>query len=163
AQFSAANPDARSAAGALAQLYVERKRYAEARTVFQRLWDGDRSAREFEFGVAVISMQMKDWDKAESLFNDLRRANYGDNGVVELKPEDAQSLNALGYTLVDRTPRTAEGLALIERAHKLSPDDPFILDSMGWAMFKLGRHADAERYLRRAMEERPDAEIAAHL
>jgi uncharacterized protein HemY len=52
---------------------------------------------------------------------------------------------------------------LIEKAHKLAPDDPFILDSMGWAMFRLGRYAEAETYLRRAMKERPDAEIAAHL
>src|SRR4030095_16543790 len=66
------------------QLYVERERSAEARTVFQKLWDGDRNAREFEFGVAVISLQMKDWDKAESLFNDLKRSGYGDNGAVEL-------------------------------------------------------------------------------
>jgi uncharacterized protein HemY len=66
-------------------------------------------------------------------------------------------------TPVPDAPFVAEGFALIERAHKLSPDDPFILDSMGWAMFKLGRHAEAEAYLRRAMAERPDAEIAAHL
>ena len=84
AQFVAFNPDARGAAGALAQLYVERKRYTEARAVFQKLWDSDRNAREFEFGVAVISLQMKDWDKAESLFNDLKKAGYGDNGAVEL-------------------------------------------------------------------------------
>jgi tetratricopeptide (TPR) repeat protein len=84
AQFWAFNPEARSAAGALAQLYVERKRYAEARAVFQKLWDADRSAREFEFGVAVISLQMKDWDKAETLFGELKKAGYGDNGAVEL-------------------------------------------------------------------------------
>ena len=82
AQFVAANPDARSAAGALAQFYVEQKRYAEARAVFQRLWDSDRNAREFEFGVAVISVQMKDWDTAESLFQrpearELRRQRRG--------------------------------------------------------------------------------------
>jgi len=84
AKYVAFNPEARSASGALAQLYVERKRYAEARAIFQRLWDGDRNAREFEFGVAVISMQMKDWTTAESLFNDLKKAGYGDNGAVEL-------------------------------------------------------------------------------
>jgi len=108
---------------------------------------------ELLYDMAMVAEKLDKLDDAEAR---LRR-------VVELKPDDAQSLNALGYTLVDRTPRTAEGLALIERAHKLSPDDPFILDSMGWAMFKLGRYAEAERYLRRAMEERPDAEIAAHL
>jgi len=83
--------------------------------------------------------------------------------VVELKPDDPQALNALGYTLVDRTTRIAEGYDLIERANKLSPDDPFIMDSMGWALFRLGRYADAETYLRRALKDRQDAEIAAHL
>ena len=83
--------------------------------------------------------------------------------LIELKPDDAQSLNALGYTLVDRTPRVEEGRVLIEKALKLSPDDPFILDSMGWALYKLGRYDEAETYLRRALATRPDAEIAAHL
>jgi tetratricopeptide (TPR) repeat protein len=83
--------------------------------------------------------------------------------VIELKPDDAQALNALGYTLVDRTTRAEEGRALIERALKLSPDDPFILDSMGWALFKLGRYDDSLNYLLKAFAGRPDAEIAAHL
>lgn len=83
--------------------------------------------------------------------------------VLELKPDSAHALNSLGYTLVDRTSRVAEGYALIERAHKLAPNDPFILDSMGWANFRLGRLDLAEDYLRRALAERPDAEIAAHL
>lgn len=83
--------------------------------------------------------------------------------LVELKPDDAQALNALGYTLVDRTSRAEEGRALIERALKLAPDDPFILDSMGWALFKLGRYDEALDYLGRAFAGRPDAEIAAHL
>lgn len=83
--------------------------------------------------------------------------------LIELKPDDAQSLNALGYTLVDRTTRIEEGRALIEKALKLAPDDPFILDSMGWALYKLGRYDEAETYLRRALATRPDAEIAAHL
>jgi Flp pilus assembly protein TadD len=85
------------------------------------------------------------------------------NRLIELKPNNAHALNALGYTLVDRTPRLAEGLALIERALALAPDDPFILDSMGWAQFRMGRLDEAEKSLRRAMDERPDPEIAAHL
>ena len=83
--------------------------------------------------------------------------------LIELKPTNAHALNALGYTLVDRTTRTAEGLALVERALVLSPDDPFILDSVGWANFRMGKLDDAEKHLRRAMEQRPDPEIAAHL
>ncbi|HVO90903.1 MAG TPA: tetratricopeptide repeat protein, partial [Casimicrobiaceae bacterium] len=83
--------------------------------------------------------------------------------LLELKPNDPQALNALGYTLVDRTDRTEEGFGLIEQAHKLAPRDPFILDSLGWAMFRMGRLDEAETFLKRALSERPDAEIAAHL
>jgi Flp pilus assembly protein TadD len=102
---------------------------------------------------AMVAEKLDKIDVAEA---QLRR-------VVELKPDDPQALNALGYTLVDRTPRTDEGFALIEKAYKLSPEDPFILDSMGWAFYRLGKLDDAESYLRRAMTQRPDAEIAAHL
>jgi Flp pilus assembly protein TadD len=105
------------------------------------------------YDAAMVAEKLDMIDEAET---SLRR-------VVELKPEDAQALNALGYTLVDRTPRTSEGLALIEKAYKLAPEDPFILDSMGWAFYRLGKLEDAEIYLRRAMTQRPDAEIAAHL
>ena len=280
----------KSASGALAQLYVEQKRYGEARAVFQKLWEKDKSAREYEFGIAALSVQMKDWTTAETLLQDLKSANYGENGVVEfylaqvadesgrydlaieryralpegerawqgqlriaamlgklkrvdearrhlnelpavtleqkvqvrqteaqvlrdagdnagafavltqaldahpddpdllydtamvaekldkidvaeqrlkrlieLTPENAQALNALGYTLVDRTPRTQEGYVLIEKALKLSPDDPFIQDSMGWALYRMGKLDDAEAYLRKALAARQDAEIAAHL
>ena len=83
--------------------------------------------------------------------------------LIELSPDNSQALNALGYTLVDRTSRAQEGYALIERALKLSPDDPFIQDSMGWALYRMGRFDDAESYLRRALAARQDAEIAAHL
>ena len=75
---------------------------------------------------------------------DRRGRSAGLRRVVEVKPDDAQALNALGYTLVDRTPRTSEGFALIEKAYKLSPEDPFILDSMGWAFYRLGNLDDAE-------------------
>ncbi len=285
-----ANPASRPAAGALAQIYIGQKRYGEARSVFEALWATDKGNRDVQFGLAALAMQMKDWSAAEALFQDLKRADYGEAGVVdtylaqiaeeagrfqlayerylavpeserawlaklraaamlgklqrvdearryladlpavtleqriqvrqaeaqvlrdagdsagalvvlekaltehpddldllydsamvaekldrlelvearlkrvlELKPDSAQALNSLGYTLVDRTSRVAEGYALIERAHKLAPNDPFILDSMGWANFRLGRLDVAEDYLRRALAERPDAEIAAHL
>jgi tetratricopeptide (TPR) repeat protein len=283
-------PDSRAIQGALAQLYVEQKRYGDARAVLQRLWDRNKSSREYEFGIAALSMQMKDWDSAEKLLEDLKKANYGDNGIIEyslaqvaeesgryelaierylavpegerawqgklriavmmgklkrvpeaqkylhdlpavtidqkvqvsqteaeilreagdnagaydvlakaleahpddldllydtamvaekidkidvaearlkrlieLAPDNAQALNALGYTLVDRTSRAEEGYALIEKALKLAPEDPFIQDSMGWALYRMGKLDDAETYLRRALAARQDAEIAAHL
>ena len=83
--------------------------------------------------------------------------------VISLKPDDAQGYNALGYTLVDRTDRIEEGLKLIEKAHALAPEDAFILDSMGWAHYRLGQYAKSVEYLQRALNKRQDPEVAAHL
>ena len=105
------------------------------------------------YDIAMVAEKIDRLDITESRLKQL----------IALKPDNAQALNALGYTLVDRTNRASEGLELIEKAHKLQPADPFILDSMGWANYRLGRLDDAERYLRQALDERPDAEIAAHL
>ncbi|HEY7904602.1 MAG TPA: tetratricopeptide repeat protein [Casimicrobiaceae bacterium] len=288
--FTRAYPQSKPAWGALAQFYVEDKQLAEARAIFARLAKENPQALEYQFGVAALSFQMKDWPRAQSEFEALHGAKYGENGVVELylgqiaeeekhyneaialykavpegdrgwiaqlrigvvmakkgdlagarryladlpavtieqrvevrqteaqilrdandnngayavltkalvehpdspellydaamvaekldkideseaklarvvelKPDDAQALNALGYTLVDRAQRVDEGYALIERALKLAPDDAFILDSMGWALFRMGRLDDSITYLTRALNDRPDPEIAAHL
>ncbi len=78
-------------------------------------------------------------------------------------PENAHALNALGYTLADTTDRYEEAQSLIEQALSIRPEDPFILDSMGWVQYRLGNHTDAIAYLERALTKRNDAEIAAHL
>ena len=83
--------------------------------------------------------------------------------LVTEDPEDADALNALGYTMADRTTDYDEALGYIERALALSPEQPAILDSMGWVLFKLGRHDEALDYLQRAFAAQEDAEIAAHL
>ena len=82
--YTRAHPESSPASGALAQFYVEDKRPADARAVFERLWKANPDARDFEFGVAALSFQMKDWPRAEALFQDLKTAHYGENGVVEL-------------------------------------------------------------------------------
>lgn len=83
--------------------------------------------------------------------------------LVTEDPEDADALNALGYTMADRTTDYEEALGYIERALALSPEQPAILDSMGWVLFKLGRAEEALDYLQRAFAAQEDAEIAAHL
>lgn len=83
--------------------------------------------------------------------------------VIALRPTHAHAHNALGYTLADRNERLDEARALIETAHKLAPDDSYILDSLGWVLFRQGRQQEALGYLQRAHDARPDAEIAAHL
>lgn len=83
--------------------------------------------------------------------------------IIELAPGNQHAYNALGYSFAERNIRLDEAYGLIDKALKLAPDDPFIMDSMGWVQFRLGRLKEAEASLRRAYELRPDAEIAVHL
>jgi len=83
--------------------------------------------------------------------------------LISLKPEHAHAYNALGYSLAERNLRLPEAQVLIQKALQLSPDDPFIIDSMGWVLYRLGDSKRALEYLRKAYGARPDAEIAAHL
>ena len=83
--------------------------------------------------------------------------------VIEREPDNAMAINALGYTLADRTDRYEEALALIEQAYRLNPEDPAILDSLGWVNYRLGDLQQAETQLRKALDRFPDHEVAAHL
>lgn len=83
--------------------------------------------------------------------------------IIEREPDNAMAINALGYTLADRTDRYDEARALIEQAYQLNPDDAAILDSLGWVNYRLGNLEEAETQLRKAHERLPDHEIAAHL
>lgn len=83
--------------------------------------------------------------------------------LIKLRPDHAHAYNALGYTLADRNQRIDEAYRLIDTALKLAPDDPFIQDSMGWVLYRMGRNEEGLDYLQRAFKQRPDAEIAAHL
>ncbi len=108
--------------------------------------------RRMLYGRALLHEQA---DRIVESERDLRR-------IVELDPEDADALNALGYTIVDRTDRYEEGRALIEKAFAKKPDEPAIIDSMGWVHYRLGNFDEAIKHLKRAYELQPDAEIAAH-
>jgi len=83
--------------------------------------------------------------------------------LIKLRPDHAHAYNALGYTLADRNQRIAEAYGLIDTALKLAPEDPFIQDSMGWVLYRMGRNQEGLDYLQRAFKQRPDPEIAAHL
>jgi tetratricopeptide (TPR) repeat protein len=95
-------------------------------------------------------------DRVDILERDLK-------AVLEKDPTNADALNALGYTLADRTDRYAEALGYIQRAMEIKPDEAAILDSMGWIQYRLGNLQEALKYLRRAVERTRDGEIAAHL
>lgn len=83
--------------------------------------------------------------------------------IIALAPTNPHAYNALGYSLADRNMRLPEAYTLIMKAHELAPQDPFIMDSVGWVYFRMGKLKEAEDYLRRAYALRPDAEIAVHL
>jgi tetratricopeptide (TPR) repeat protein len=83
--------------------------------------------------------------------------------LIKLRPDHAHAYNALGYTFADRNQRVEEAYRLIETALKLAPDDPFIQDSMGWVLYRMGRNQEGLDYLQKAFKQRPDPEIAAHL
>ena len=132
-----------------------------------------REAKQYTEALRVLSVALQELpDNADLLYARALVAERLDNielheadlrKVLSKDPKNAHALNALGYTLADRTTRYKEALALLEQALALKPDDPFIADSMGWAHYRLGQYSEAVKYLTSALEKRPDAEIAAHL
>lgn len=125
----------------------------QAFDVYSRALDDDPDNMDLLYARAMTAVGM---DKVALLERDLRR-------VLTLDPDHVDALNALGYTLADRTDRYDAARAFIERALELRPDDPAILDSMGWVLYRQGQSDQAEGYLRRALDQVFDAEIAAHL
>lgn len=83
--------------------------------------------------------------------------------LIRIKPDHAHAYNALGYSFAERNERLAEAEQLIVKALQISPDDPFIIDSMGWVLYRKGDNAGSLTHLQRAFSIRPDPEIAAHL
>jgi len=83
--------------------------------------------------------------------------------LIEIKPDYAHAYNALGYSLAERNERLEEAQQLIDKALQLAPEDPFILDSKGWVLFRRGDANGALEALKKAFALRADPEIAAHI
>ena len=139
------------------------------------LLEGDvlERANTLDAQMTVYNDALKEYpDNAEILYN---RALLGEKigrldilerdlrKVLQHYPENANALNALGYTLAERTKRYDEALPLIQLAFVLKPDDAAVMDSMGWVQYKLGHLSAAGTYLRQAYTQLADGEIAAHL
>lgn len=99
---------------------------------------------------------LEDMDRVDDALHQLRL-------VLAKNPSDANALNALGYTLADRTDQVDEAFQLIERAYQMDSNSPAIIDSLGWVQFKRGNLDEARELLERAYDMFPDSEIAAHL
>lgn len=134
------------------ELLAERRMYDEAMLVYDQALQGGFNS-DVLYARAMLAEKM---DRLDILERDLRQ-------ILERDPDNAQALNALGYTLADRTDRYQEAHEFIQRALDISPSDFYILDSMGWVLYRMGRLDEAEQYLRKALVLRPDPEVAAHL
>jgi len=172
----------------LAGLKAKTGAMAEARDILQqvRVLDADRvvdayltetrllqEAGEREAALAVyetaLAAQPDDEDLlyARALYAaELKRMDWAERDLgrlIELDPDNADALNALGYTLTELTDRYQEAYGYIRKAYELKPDSAAILDSMGWVYYRLGNHEKALDYLSRALDKSADPEIAAHL
>lgn len=136
-----------------AQLLREVKKYQTAYDVLTQALERLPNYPDLLYDRAMVAEKISKLDIVEQ---DLRK-------LIQLKPDYAHAYNALGYTLADRTSRFEEAQTLLEKALKLSPEDPFIMDSMGWLLHRMGQQGKAVEQLKRAYGIRPDPEIAAHL
>ncbi len=108
---------------------------------------------------ALLYARSLTWERRD----DIAHAEADLRKVLATDPDNVAALNALGYTLADRTTRYTEALELIDRARVAEPGNAAIIDSYGWVLFRLGRSAEAVVELRRAFALQKDPEIAAHL
>lgn len=135
-----------------AEILIDVKRNQEAMDVYNKALQG-KYDEDLLYSRAMLAEQM---DRLDILEKDLRI-------ILKEDANNSQALNALGYTLADKTDRYEEAYILIKKALDISPDDYFILDSMGWVLYRQGRLDEAIEFLNKALAERNDPEIAAHL
>lgn len=130
-------------------------------------------AGELDSAMNVLNMALREMPESTTLRytrsmlgeqqNDLALMEQDLREIIHRDPENATALNALGYTLANRTERYSEAFSLISRAMALQPEEPAILDSMGWVLYRQGKYTEAVEYLSRAYAKFPDPEVAAHL
>lgn len=153
-QTATMHPTERVALGqSEAQLLRDAKRYAEALEVLESLLKSNPGNAELLYDSALVADRL---DKVALVEERLRQ-------VIALQPENAHAYNALGYTFAERNMRLDEARELVARALALLPDDPFIIDSMGWVLYRQGDLAGALIQLQKAYGLRQDPEIAAHM
>ncbi len=150
---SASDDEARTHLLAEAQLLREQRDWRGALGVLKQIEARIPDDPDILYEQAMLEERLGEFDQMEER---LRR-------VIAVKADHHHAYNALGYSLAERNQRLPEAKALIEQALKLSPGEPFIVDSLGWVEFRLGNLAEAARLLSQAHAARPDAEIAAHL
>nr|WP_217354980.1 tetratricopeptide repeat protein [Ruegeria arenilitoris] len=144
--LAARQPNLPSVHVALADLQRRQENYAAAVTSYDRAIEltetGSGGNWFLHYARGICHERLKAWDRAEA---DFRRA-------LELNPDQPQVLNYLGYSLVERQEKLEEALEMIERAVAIQPDSGYIVDSLGWVLFRLGRYDEAVEHMERAVE-----------
>ncbi|MDQ3269018.1 MAG: tetratricopeptide repeat protein [Pseudomonadota bacterium] len=118
-----------------------------------------RGLAAFPDSAELLYARALSWERRD----EIARAEADFRQILVAEPDSVAALNALGYTLADRTTRYQEALELINRARAAEPGNAAIIDSYGWVLYRLGRNQEALTELRRAYALQRDAEIAAHL
>ena len=136
-----------------AQILRDVKKQADALDVLKKGLTEFPKSTNILYDYALTAENLGQYDHMETA---LRK-------IIEIDPQYQQAYNALGYSFADRNIRLEEAHALIEKAMKLAPNDPFITDSFGWVLFRQGKIDEAEQQLRQAYQLRADPEIAVHL
>ena len=136
-----------------ADIYNEQEKYQKAFDLLTEVMIQDKDNRDLLYARALIAEKLNRLDVLEA---DLKN-------ILEKEPEDVAALNALGYTLVDRTDRYQEAEEYILKAIVLKPDEAVIIDSLGWLQFKQGKIDEALITLRMAYDKQQESEISAHL
>ncbi len=135
-----------------AEMLMDIKQYDQAKSVLDKALEKKPNV-DLLYSRAMLAEKM---GRLDILERDLK-------AIIAENPQHVQALNALGYTLADRTNRYQEAYGFIKKAHDLSPNDFYILDSMGWILYRMGRLDESIEYLNKALNARQDPEIAAHL
>jgi len=128
-------------------------RNEEAYKLYSQYLDTQPDNTEILYARALVAEQL----------NRLKQAERDFRHVLKIDPDNMRTLNALGYTLANRTHRYKEALSYIQKALSKKPDDPAVIDSMGWVLYRLGRLSEAREKLQKAYDMTKDSEIAAHL
>ena len=154
----AERPNDLEAIMALGNILRARKQYAECIKVYDRgvaiLKNPDKSNWPIFYFRGICNEREKQWAKAEA---DLKMA-------LTLQPDQPHVLNYLGYSWVDQGVNLDEGMKMIRRAVEQRPEDGYIVDSLGWAYFRVGDFQEALKHLERAVELKPeDPTINDHL
>jgi len=136
-----------------ANLLSQAKRNQESFNLLEKAAKNWPDSIELSYDYAMAAERI---GKVDVMETELRK-------VIKLKPDFAAAYNALGYSFADRNIKLDEAKTLIETALKLSPNDHYMLDSLGWVHYRLGNLALAAEHLRKAYEIQADPEIAAHL